>query len=94
MFYPCLLLVGFYCPCSYWSVFPFFIPNTDSRKYANILLYYPHREGARQFPMHFHDVVGKSVVYYRIMKTPRSLLSAFMKKLTGLCRHHECGMLK
>jgi hypothetical protein len=30
--------------------------------------------------MHIHDVA------------PSSLLSAFMKKLTGFCRHHECGM--
>jgi hypothetical protein len=27
-----------------------------------------------------------------ITKAPNSLLSAFMKKLAGLCQHHECGM--
>jgi hypothetical protein len=31
---------------SYWSAFTFFIMNTDSRKYADISLYYPHHEGA------------------------------------------------
>jgi hypothetical protein len=31
---------------SYWSAFTFFITNTDSKKYANISLYYPHHEGA------------------------------------------------
>jgi hypothetical protein len=50
--YPRLLLVGFYFPrflsflVSYRSAFTFFIPNAGSRKYANILLYYPHHEGA------------------------------------------------
>jgi hypothetical protein len=29
----------------------------------------------------------------RIMKALSSLLSTFMKKIAGLCRHHECGML-
>ncbi len=48
----------------------------------------------RQSPMCIHDVVGKSVVYYHIMKTHSSLLSAFMKKLAGLCRHYECGIIK
>jgi hypothetical protein len=32
---------------SYWSAFTFFIPNTDSREYADISLYYPHHEGAK-----------------------------------------------
>jgi hypothetical protein len=27
------------------------------------------------------------------MNAMGSLLSAFMKKIAGLCRHHECGML-
>ncbi len=31
----------------YWLTFTFFIPNTDSRKHANISLYYPHYEGAK-----------------------------------------------
>jgi hypothetical protein len=31
---------------SYWPAFTFFIPNMDSRKYADISLYYPHHEGA------------------------------------------------
>jgi hypothetical protein len=41
-----------------------------------------------QSPMRIHDVTGKFAIYYphhEDMKTPSSLLSAFMKKLTGLC---------
>jgi hypothetical protein len=28
-----------------------------------------------------------------IMNAPSSLLSVFMKKIAGLCQHHECGMI-
>jgi hypothetical protein len=47
----------------------------------------------RQSPIHVHDVAGKFAITIHIMKVPSSLLSAFMKKLAGLCQHHECGML-
>jgi hypothetical protein len=64
----CFILVSYWSVftvlVSYWSVFTFFIPNMDSRKYAEISLYYPHHESARQSSMRFHDVVGKSAVYY------------------------------
>jgi hypothetical protein len=46
-----------------------------------------------QSPMRIHDVAGKSAITICIMKALSSLLSAFMKKIAGLCRHHECGML-
>ncbi len=46
----------------------------------------------RQSPMPVHNVAGKYAIYC-IMKVPSSLLSAFMKKIARLCRHHECGML-
>jgi hypothetical protein len=39
----------------------------------------------RQSPLHIHDVVGKSAIYYPHHEVPSSLLSIFMKKLTGLC---------
>jgi hypothetical protein len=40
--------------------------------------------------MYIH-VADKSVI--RIMKAFSSLLSAFIKKIAGLCRHHDCGVL-
>jgi hypothetical protein len=48
----------------------------------------------RQSPMCIHDMWANLPFAIRIMKVPSSLLSTFMKKLTGLCRHHECGILK
>jgi hypothetical protein len=47
----------------------------------------------RQSPMCIHDLVGKSAIYYPHHEALSSLLSDFMKKMAGLCRHHECGML-
>jgi hypothetical protein len=44
--------------------FTFFLTNTDSKKFAKISHYYPHHEGAKQSPVHIHDVLGKSVVNY------------------------------
>jgi hypothetical protein len=49
---------------SYWLALTFFFTNTNSKKYADISHYYPHREGARRSPMRIHDVEGKSVVNY------------------------------
>jgi hypothetical protein len=78
---------------SYWLAFTFFLTNTDIKKYANISHYHPHHEGPRRSPMRIHDVAGKSVVNYPLMNALSSLLTTFMKKIAGLCRHHECGML-
>jgi hypothetical protein len=47
-----------------------------------------------QSPIHVHDVRANLPFTIHIMKVPSSLLSTFMKKLSGLCHHHECGMLK
>jgi hypothetical protein len=38
--------------------------------------------------MGIHDVASKSVVNY-----PHHECTEFMKKIAGLCRHHESGML-
>jgi uncharacterized protein YggT (Ycf19 family) len=61
----------FFILVSCWLVFSFllvsitfFIPNTDSIKYVIISPYYPHLKVLRQSPMRFHDVVGKSAIYY------------------------------
>jgi hypothetical protein len=43
--------------------------------------------------MNVYDVLGKSAVYYPFMTALGSLLNAFMKKIIGLCRHHECGIV-
>jgi hypothetical protein len=48
----------------------------------------------RQSPMHIHDRRANLPFAIRIMKALSSLLSTFMKRIAGLCRHHECGMLK
>jgi hypothetical protein len=47
----------------------------------------------RQSPIHVHDVVGKFAIYYPHHKGAFGKISAFMKKLAGLCRHHECVMI-
>jgi hypothetical protein len=47
----------------------------------------------RQSPMRIHDVAANLLFTIRIMKALSSLLSVFMKKIAGLCRHHECGTL-
>jgi hypothetical protein len=45
----CFILVSYWLVStvlvSYWSAFTFIISNRDSRKYADISLYYPHHEG-------------------------------------------------
>ncbi len=43
--------------------------------------------------MRVHDVACKSAITIHTMKALSSLLSALMKKIAGLCRHHKCGML-
>ncbi len=47
----------------------------------------------RRPPMLVHDVAGKLPFTIHIMKAPKSLQSAFMKKVARLCRYHNCEMI-
>jgi hypothetical protein len=47
----------------------------------------------RQSPVLVHDVVGKSASAIHIMKAPNSLLDTLVRKIAGLRRYHECGMI-
>ncbi len=70
-FYSCLLLVDFYF--LYFLLVDIYIFHYEY--IMNVL---------RQSPMHVHDVAGNLPLTICITKAPSSLLSTFMKKLTGL----------
>jgi hypothetical protein len=63
----CFILVSYWLVftvlVSNWSAFTFLISNTDSRKYADISLYYPNHEGAKAVS-YAYSWVGKSAVCY------------------------------
>jgi hypothetical protein len=64
----------------------------DGRKFADISHYNPHHEGARRSPMCIHGVVGKSIVNFPHHECIEFIANR-MKKIAGLCQHHEHGML-
>jgi hypothetical protein len=100
---PFHILKHFFYIVSYWMVFTSLVSyclvlhfslqiwieeNTRTYHFTIHIMKVP-----KSSAVHIPDVVGKSAIYYPHHEGASSLLSAFIKKIAGLYRHHECGML-